>query len=229
MPRRPIAEVINSKARVIIIPPEQCFHIVVAGKRLQTGVFIKHPVGFVLTQRFGDPQNGGAINVARARAHRQTGKRRVTHRSCDRLAILDCTKAGTIAKVESEKVLRQITSEISDKICIGQPVKPIAANACIVMGLGDGIASGHIRIGRMKCCPKAAILWKIGGHFLQRINTGQVVGVMQWRQRDHAFDCSNHGLADACGCDQDGTTMQTVPRCAQLRVNGGDAVSGSQV
>ena len=140
--------------------------------------------GPVNPMHLGQPQDRVAVDRPGPRAHGQPVQRRIAHRRRNRTSVHNRAKRGTVAQMAGKQPLRQraLCPQDAHQGRIADPVKAIAAQAPVALGLRQGIGRGHLRVRRVKGGVEGRILRQVRRTGRNGLNPHQVRRIVQGRQ-----------------------------------------------
>ena len=192
MARGPVAEMLDCEACLVRAGGMQGAHVGHAAEAEQTAATIEQVGGAVDAVILRQAQHRIAVDGAGARAHGQPVERRVAHGGGDRLAVADGAEAGAVAEMQRQDALWQRLArkvrQRADEARVGNAVKAVAADAFRVLLRRQCIAQCHVRIGGVEGGVEGGILRKARRRFGQRADGGEVVRIVERRQRHAGLD-----------------------------------------
>ena len=151
----------------------------------QPGLMIQHVLRSIDAHAPHQRQHHAGIQAAAARAHHQAIQRRSAHRRLDAAPGLHRAQAGAAAQMcDHHPAGGEVRRQFGGNVFVGQAMKPVAAHA---QPLRQGVAARDIGHGAMECGVEAGDLGKAGLCFRDGGDGGQVVRLMQRRQRAQAL------------------------------------------
>ena len=116
------------------------------------------------------------------------------------MAVLDRAHRGAVAEVGDDHVLaRDLGRHLPQRpydVFVGQPVKPVAPHALVVIGARQGEGVVHEGMAAMERRVETGDLRRSGKSADRRLDPGDVVRLVKGRERDELAQLGEYGLVD---------------------------------
>ena len=122
------------------------------------------------------------IEIAGARAHRDTAGGSKAHGGVDRHSVAKSAQARSVAEVREDRSFRQLRAKVMHQRLVGETVKTIATNACVEVALRKWKVRCHLRHGLVKGIVEAGEMCRRGKDGLRRSDKRQRLRNVQWRK-----------------------------------------------
>lgn len=161
--------------------------------------------------RLEEVQDRAWIEAAAARPHEQSVERTEAHRGVDAATMTHGAQTGAVAQVRQDHAsisqCRDEIAQLAGQVFIRQSMETVAAHAGAGIGMWQPQAGGDRWHVTMKGGIETCDLLQFGTQALDGFHRGEMVRLMQWRQRYELLQCRQRVRIDTHGLPERGAAM----------------------